>query len=58
LAPKDKFPAGLNDCWQAYSWLLEHYEQYGIDKNFKIIVAGDSAGATLSLGVAFMAMKQ
>jgi len=38
LAPENKFPAGLNDCMQAYRYLLEKYDSK------KIVLAGESAG--------------
>ncbi len=44
LAPEHPFPAGPEDCIKAYSWLL--------DQGFKpenIVIAGESAGATLTL---------
>jgi len=44
LAPEHPFPASLEDCIKAYKWLLS--------QGFKaenIIIAGDSAGGTLTL---------
>ena len=44
LAPEYPFPAGLEDCTNAYQWLLR--------KGFKpsnIVIAGDSAGGNLTL---------
>lgn len=46
LAPEHPFPAGLEDCIQAYEWLL----QSGISPQ-KIVVAGDSAGGNLALAM-------
>lgn len=45
VAPKDPFPAALEDAIAAYQWLLEEAEYSGKD----IIVAGDSAGGGLAL---------
>ncbi len=44
LAPEHPYPAALDDCLSAYLWLLE--EGY---KPSSIIIAGESAGATLTL---------
>ncbi len=46
LAPEHPYPAALDDCLSAYLWLLE--EGY---KPSSIIIAGESAGATLTLSV-------
>jgi len=57
LSPEYKYPTALNDCWQAYNWLLDNcYEAYGITPN-KIVVIGDSAGANMSLGLSMLAIK-
>ena len=44
LAPEHPYPAGLEDCTNAYQWLLRHGF---IPPN--IIIAGDSAGGSLAL---------
>ncbi len=44
LAPKHPFPAPLDDCVNAYKWLLSNDF-----KNDHIIIAGDSAGGNLTL---------
>lgn len=44
LAPENKFPIPLEDCYQAYTGILETLPQ-----NSKVFVSGDSAGATLVL---------
>ena len=28
LAPDHKFPSSINDCWQAYLWLIKYSEKY------------------------------
>lgn len=48
LAPEHPFPAGLEDCTNAYKWLLS----IGI-KPENIIIAGDSAGGNLTLATLF-----
>jgi acetyl esterase/lipase len=44
LAPEHRFPAGLDDCYTAYRWLLLQ----GSDPK-SIVIAGDSAGGNLAL---------
>jgi len=47
LAPEHPFPAGLDDCFETYKWLMS-------EKCYKpnnIIIGGDSAGGTLTLSV-------
>jgi len=46
LAPEDPFPAATDDAFAAYSWLLDQ----GVAGN-RIVVAGDSAGGGLALGL-------
>jgi acetyl esterase/lipase len=44
LAPEDPFPAGVDDCFAVYRWMLEQgYRQR------PFAIAGDSAGGSLSL---------
>jgi acetyl esterase/lipase len=48
LAPKHKFPAGVDDCCAAAGFLLEHAEEYAIDKK-NVFIMGPSAGGSLTL---------
>jgi hormone-sensitive lipase len=58
LAPKDQFPAALNDVWQVYHWLINQAEsQMGI-KPEKIVLIGDSAGGNLVAAVTNMAIER
>lgn len=44
LAPEHPFPAGIDDCFAVYRWLIDHgYTQR------PLALAGDSAGGSLSL---------
>lgn len=47
LAPENKFPAAVEDAYDALVWIVEHAEDWGIDKS-RIAVGGDSAGGNLA----------
>ena len=53
-APKHPYPEGLNDCFQAYMWILEHCEQELGFKPEKILLSGDSAGASFIFGLTLL----
>ncbi|GAB6966283.1 alpha/beta hydrolase [Komagataeibacter kakiaceti JCM 25156] len=44
LAPENRFPHAVEDCWQALQWLAGEAHRWG----GPIAVAGDSAGGTLA----------
>lgn len=46
VAPKDKYPAALDDCVAVYQWLLEHKTEAN-----DLIIVGDSAGGNLVLAL-------
>jgi acetyl esterase len=48
LAPEHPFPAALEDCVAAVRWLAAQGRDWGIDPAH-LVIAGDSAGANLSL---------
>ncbi|MBM3534804.1 MAG: alpha/beta hydrolase [Alphaproteobacteria bacterium] len=50
LAPENPFPAGHDDAMAAVAWIRSDGAARGLDPS-RIAVAGDSAGANLSLGV-------
>lgn len=43
LAPEHPYPAGLDDCHEAWMWLLDQASELGIDPT-KVVVGGLSAG--------------
>lgn len=51
LAPEHPFPAGHNDSYAAFLWMVEHAEELGIDPN-RIAIGGDSTGAGMAAGLA------
>lgn len=51
LAPEHPFPAGLQDCADAFRWLAENGPEPGVDAK-RVVIAGDSAGGNLALAAA------
>ena len=54
LAPKWAYPAAIEDACRAYRWIVDNGHRYGADPS-RIVVAGESAGGDLALGVAVSA---
>ncbi|XP_072032995.1 arylacetamide deacetylase-like [Amphiura filiformis] len=50
LAPVHPFPAAIDDCTTATTWLLSHTEEYNVDPK-RIGIFGDSAGGNLAAAV-------
>jgi acetyl esterase len=50
LAPDHPFPAAIADACDAYRWVVAHCAEYGGDPQ-RIVVAGESAGGNLALGI-------
>lgn len=57
LAPEDPYPAGLDDCMDALTWLHDQAEELGIDPD-RIAVGGDSAGGGLTAAVCQRALDE
>ncbi|MCX5441908.1 alpha/beta hydrolase [Streptomyces sp. NBC_00063] len=47
LAPEHRFPAAVEDAYAALTWVARHADAFGGDPA-RLVVGGDSAGATLS----------
>ncbi len=54
LAPEHPFPAGLDDAFAAFQWLVEEGPSLGVDPN-AVAVGGDSLGGNLAAVVCQLA---
>ncbi|KLN62502.1 hypothetical protein WH96_03165 [Kiloniella spongiae] len=54
LAPEHVYPAALDDCWAVYQAITENPDIFGADSD-RLIIGGDSAGASLAASVALIA---
>ena len=58
LAPEHKYPAAVDDVWQAYVWIVKYsYMQLGITPE-KIVLVGDSAGGNLVWAITMLAIQK
>jgi len=57
LAPEHPFPAAVDDCWQAYNWIIDNCKDTLWINPRKVVLVGDSAGGNLVLAVALRAIK-
>jgi acetyl esterase/lipase len=57
LAPGARFPAAVEDCYEALKWLHARSEDFGIDPAH-IGVAGESAGGNLAAGLCLVSRER
>jgi len=57
VAPENKFPAAVNDSYNAFKWIAEHAVEFGGDTS-RIVLMGNSAGANLVAVVTQKAKKE
>ena len=57
LAPEFPFPAGLEDCYAALSWLSQHHSESGSSTS-DVAVMGDSAGGNLAAAVCLLSKQR
>ena len=57
VAPEHPFPTPNNDCYATLLWTIENVAKWGGNPS-QIVVAGESAGATLAATVAIKAQKE
>ncbi len=48
LAPENRYPAALEDCFAVFRWIRENHERYFIDYD-RMFMVGDSAGGQMAL---------
>jgi acetyl esterase len=57
VAPENKFPAAVNDSYNAFKWISEHGSEFGGDTS-RIALTGNSAGANLVAVITQKAKKE
>ena len=56
-APEHPYPEGINDCYQAYMWILDNCEKEFGFKPEKIILSGDSSGGNYVLSLNYLLLS-
>jgi acetyl esterase/lipase len=56
-APEHRFPAAVDDCFAATSWIANHGDQLGVEPT-RVAIGGASAGGNLAAVVAHSARDQ
>lgn len=55
LAPENKFPKPIEECYYATKWVADHADELGVDASL-LAVGGDSAGGNLAAVVSYLAV--
>ncbi len=54
LSPENQYPQALNDCYQAYCWIINHsINEFNINPK-KIILSGDCSGGNLCIALTYL----
>lgn len=56
-APEHQFPTGLNDCYAALTWIVEHADELNV-RTDAVTVGGASAGANLAAALTLKARDE
>ncbi|CAD8120853.1 unnamed protein product [Paramecium sonneborni] len=56
-APENPYPFGLDDCWQAYMFIINYIDRYFNIKPNKVVLVGDSAGGNLVAALTVQIIK-
>ncbi|CAK62916.1 unnamed protein product (macronuclear) [Paramecium tetraurelia] len=56
-APESPYPFGLDDCWQAYMFIMNYIDKYFNVKPKKVVLVGDSAGGNLVAALTVQIIK-
>lgn len=57
VAPENKFPIPVTDCYNTFKWVLANAHKFGGDTS-KIILSGTSAGGNLAAVVSLLAREE
>ncbi|CAD8072851.1 unnamed protein product [Paramecium primaurelia] len=57
IAPDHPYPEGLDDCWQAYMFIITFIQKFFNIIPSKVVLVGDSAGGNLVAALTIQAIK-
>lgn len=57
LAPKNPYPAAVDDVWQTYLWIINYAQHILGIKSENVVLVGDSAGGNLVMALALRIAK-